>query len=89
MGKRTLFLWVLVPKDVSSTVVPVLHCDDSPAMLPLHSGGLGDLGLADPPYAPPDPWGAQWYFNLDDATLVCFARAHRLSIDIPNDSGGC
>jgi hypothetical protein len=87
MGTRTLFLWVLVPHDVSSTVVPVIHCDDAPVTLPRQSGSLRVMGLAQPPYDPPDPWGAQWYFALDDATLACFAHAHRISVDIPNAHG--
>jgi hypothetical protein len=87
MGARTLFLWVLVPHEVSSAVAPIIQCDDAPVALAPHSGSLGDIGLAEPPYAPPDPWGTPWVFALDDATLVCFARAHRISIDIPNARG--
>jgi hypothetical protein len=87
MGARTLYLWVLLPHDVSSSVAPVIHCDDTPVTLPLQSGGLGHMGLAEPPYDPPDPWGAQWYFALDDATLACFAHAHRITVDIPNARG--
>lgn len=87
MGARTLFLWVLVPHDVSSSVAPVIHCDDAPIELPLQSGSLGAIGLAEPPYDPPDPWGTQWYFALDDPALVCFARAHRITVDIPNARG--
>jgi hypothetical protein len=86
MGARTLFLWVLVPHDVSSTVLPVIHCDEAAVTLP-RSGGLADMGVANPPYEAPDPWGAQWYFALDDATLACLARAHRITIDIPNARG--
>jgi hypothetical protein len=87
MGARTLYLWVLLPHDVSASVVPVIHCDDTPVTLPLQSGGLASMGLAEPPYAPPDPWGAQWYFALDDATLTCLARAHQITFDIPNARG--
>jgi len=87
MGARTLYLWVLLPHDVSTSVPPVIHCDDALVRLPLKSGSLADMGLAEPPYVPPDPWGAQWYFALDDATLACFARAHRISFEIPNARG--
>jgi hypothetical protein len=87
MGARTLFLWILVPHDVSSSVAPAIHCDDTQVTLPLQSGGLRAMALAEPPYEPADPWGTQWYFALDDATLVCFAHAHRISIDIPNARG--
>jgi len=87
MGARTLYLWVLLPHDISSSVVPVIHCDDAAVTLPLQSGGLGAMGLAESPYAPPDPWGAQWYFALDDATLVCFAHAHKITLDIQNAKG--
>jgi hypothetical protein len=87
MGARTLYLWVLVPHDVSSSVAPVIHCDDARVTLPLQTASLRDMGLAEPPYDPADPWGAQWYFALDDATLACFAHAHRITIDIPNARG--
>ena len=87
MGTRALFLWVLVPHDVSSSVVPVIRCDDNPVSLPLQSGSLGDMGIAEPPYEPPDPWGTQWYFALDDTTLSCFAHAHAITVDIPNARG--
>jgi hypothetical protein len=84
MGARTLYLWVLLPHDVSASVVPVIHCDDTAVTLPLQSGGLASMGLAEPPYEAADPWGAQWYFSLDDATLACLARAHTITFDIPN-----
>jgi len=87
MGARTLYLWVLLPHDISSSVAPVIHCDDAAVTLPLQAGGLAAMGLAESPYAPPDPWGAQWYFALDDTTLVCFARAHQITLDIPNARG--
>jgi hypothetical protein len=87
MGARALFLWVLVPNDVSASVVPVIRCDDTPVELPIKSRSLGDMGLAEPPYEAADPWGAQWYFALDDKTLVCFAHAHRIIVDIPNARG--
>jgi hypothetical protein len=87
MGARTLFLWILVPHDVSSSVAPVIHCDDAQVTLPVQPGSLRDMALAEPPYEPPDPWGTQWYFALNDATLVCFAHAQRISIDIPNGRG--
>jgi hypothetical protein len=87
MGARTLYLWVLLPHDISSSVLPVIHCDDAVVTLPLQSGGLPAMGLAESPYAPPDPWGAQWYFSLDDRTLACFAHAHEISLDIPNAKG--
>src|SRR5450755_881374 len=64
MGTRALFLWVLVPHDVSSSVPPIIRCDDTPVTLNLHSGSLSDLGIAESPYEPPDPWGTQWYFAL-------------------------
>ena len=87
MGTHALFLWVLVPHDVSAFVVPVIHCDDAAVTLPRQPNTLSAMGLAQVPYDPPDPWGAQWYFALDDATLVCFAHAHRLAIDVPNARG--
>jgi hypothetical protein len=79
MGARTLYLWVLLPHDISSSVVPVIHCDDATVTLPLQSGGLAAMGLAESPYAPPDPWGAQWYFALD--------HAHQITLDIQNAKG--
>jgi hypothetical protein len=87
MGARALFLWVLVPHDVSTSVPPIIRCDDTPMTLTLHSGSLHDLGIAEPPYEPPDPWGTQWYFALDDATLACFAHAHAIDFEIPNAHG--
>jgi hypothetical protein len=87
MGTRTLFLWVLLPHDVSSSVEPVIHCNDGVVTLPVKSTGLADLGLAQPPYELPDPWGTQWYFALDDRTLVCFAHARTIALDIPNLRG--
>ena len=87
MGARSLYLWVLLPNDVSASVVPVIQCDDTPVTLPVQPGGLASMSLAEPPYAPPDPWGAQLYFALDDATLVCLAHAHRITFDIPNARG--
>jgi hypothetical protein len=87
MGKRTLYLWVLVPKDVSGSVVPVIQCDGYIVELPLQKGSLADMGLAESPYDPPDPWGTQWYFSLNDANLVCFAHAHVIALEIPNANG--
>jgi hypothetical protein len=87
MGARTLYLWILLPHDVSASVLPVIHCDDTPVTLSLLSNGLGSMGLAEPPYEAADPWGAQWYFALDDATLACLARAHQITFDIPNARG--
>jgi hypothetical protein len=87
MGARTLYLWVLLPHDISSSVAPVIHCDDAAVTLPLQAGGLAAMGLAESPYAPPDPWGPQWYFALDDTTLVCFAHAREITLDIPNAKG--
>ena len=87
MGTRTLFLWVLVPHDVSSTAVPVIHCNDGAVTLPVKSAGLADMGLAQTPYDLPDPWGTPWYFSLDDQTLVCFAHARTITIDIPSARG--
>ena len=84
MGTRTLYLWVLLPHDVSSSAVPVIHCNDGIVTLPVKSAGLADLSLAQPPYDLPDPWGTQWYFSLDDQTLVCFAHARTIALDIPN-----
>src|SRR5476651_2148828 len=76
MGKRTLYLWVLVPKDVSASVTPVVQCDANAVDLPLQKGTLTEMGLAESPYEALDPWGTQWYFSLSDAALVCFAHAH-------------
>ena len=87
MGTRTLFLWVLVPHDVSSSVVPVIHCNDGAVTLPVKSAGVADMGLAEPPYDLPDPWGTQWYFSLDDQTLLCFAHARTITLDIPSLRG--
>lgn len=87
MGTRALFLWVLVPHDVSSSVPPIIRCDDTPVTLKLQSGTLSAMGVAEPPYEPPDPWGTQWYFVLDDATLACLAHAHRIDFEIPNAKG--
>jgi hypothetical protein len=87
MGKRALYLWVLVPKDVSASVVPVIQCDANIVELPLQKGRLTDMGLAESPYEAPDPWGTQWYFSLTDAALVCFAQAHAISLAIPNAKG--
>lgn len=87
MGTRALFLWVLVPHDVSSSMPPIIRCDDTPVTLKLQSGSLIDMGVAEPPYEPPDPWGTQWYFVLDDATLACLAHAHRIDFEIPNAKG--
>jgi hypothetical protein len=87
MGTRTLYLWVLLPNDVSAAVLPVIHCDDTPVTLTVQTGGFAGMGLAEPPYVAADPWGAQWYFALDDATLACLARAHRITFDIPNARG--
>jgi hypothetical protein len=87
MGKRTLYLWVLVPKDVSAGVVPSIQCDGNPVDLPVQKGALSDMGLAESPYDPQDPWGTQWYFSLTDAALVCFAHAHMIALEVPNESG--
>ena len=87
MGKRTLYLWVLVPKDVSAAVVPAIQCDGNALELPVHKGALSDMGLAESPYDPQDPWGTQWYFSLTDAALVCFAHAHVIALEVPNESG--
>lgn len=87
MGARTLFLWVLVPHDVSSSVAPVIQCDGNPVSLPPQSGSLSHMGLAQAPYEPPDPWGTQWYFSLNDQTLVCLTRAYRISVSVPNARG--
>jgi hypothetical protein len=87
MGKRTLYLWVLVPKDVSASVVPTVQCDGNRVDLPLQKGGLAEMGLAESPYEPQDPWGTQWYFSLNDAALVCFAHAHVIALEIPNAKG--
>ena len=87
MGTRTLYLWVLLPHDVSASVLPIIHCDETPVTLPQKTDGLAGMGLAEPPYVAPDPWGAQWYFALDDATLACLARAHQITFDIPNARG--
>jgi hypothetical protein len=87
MGKRTLYLWVLVPKDVSTTVVPVIQCDGHILDLPLHKGSLADIGLAEPPYEPLDPWGTQWYFSLTDAALVSLAQAKVILLEIPDAKG--
>jgi hypothetical protein len=87
MGKRTLHLWVLVPKDVSASVVPTIQCDGYIVHLPLHKGSLADMGLAGAPYDTPDPWGTQWYFSLTDEALVCFAHAHVIALEVPNDKG--
>jgi hypothetical protein len=87
MGTRTLFLWVLVPHDVSATVVPVIRCNDSVVALQVKKEGLGSTGLAESPYDPEDPWGTQWYFDLDDKTLTCFARAGTISLEVPTDHG--
>jgi len=83
MGTRTLFLWVLVPKDSSASVPPVIQCDGKIVPLPVQTGPLADMGLADAPYAPPDPWGAQWYFALDREVLECLAQAHLIALEIP------
>jgi hypothetical protein len=83
MGTRTLFLWVLVPKDSSASVPPVIQCDGNIITLPVQTGTLSDIGLADAPYSPPDPWGAQWYFTLDNEALGCFAKAHLIALEIP------
>jgi hypothetical protein len=87
MGQRTLYLWVLVPKDMSATVVPVIQCDGNPVDLPLQKGSLADMGLAEPPYEPLDPWGTQWYFSLTDSALVCLARAKVIALEIPDAKG--
>jgi hypothetical protein len=87
MGKRTLYLWVLVPKDVSASVAPVIQCDANIVDLPLQKGSLADMGLAESPYEPLDPWGTQWYFSLTDAALVCFAHAHAIALQIPDPKG--
>ena len=87
MGTRTLYLWVLVPHDVSSTVVPVIHCNDGTVTLPIKSAGLAEMRLAQSPYGMPDPWGTPWYFALDDPTLVCFAHARTITLDIPGLRG--
>jgi hypothetical protein len=87
MGKRTLYLWVLVPKDVSASVAPVLKCDANVVDLPLQKGSLADMGLAESPYEALDPWGTQWYFSLTDAALVCFAHAHSIALEIPDAKG--
>jgi hypothetical protein len=87
MGARTLFLWVLAPHDVSSTVVPVIRCNDTVVTLNVKKGGLASLGLAESPYEPEDPWGTQWYFDLDDQTLVCLAHAATISLEVPTARG--
>jgi len=87
MGKRTLYLWVLVPKDVSATVVPVVQCDGNAVDLPLQQGARADMGLTEPPYEPLDPWGTQWYFSLTDRALVCLAHAKVIAVDIPDAKG--
>jgi hypothetical protein len=87
MGRRTLFLWVLVPKDVSASVAPVIQCDGNGVDLPLQKGSLTDMGLAEPPYEALDPWGTQWYFALSDSALVCFAHAHAIALDVPDAKG--
>jgi hypothetical protein len=83
MGTRTLFLWVLVPKDSSASAPPVIQCDGKIVTLPVQSGPLADIGLADAPYSPADPWGAQWYFALDKEVLECLAQAHLIALEIP------
>ena len=87
MGKRTLYLWVLVPKDVSASVAPIVLCDANAVDLPLQKGSLADMGLTASPYEPLDPWGTQWYFSLSDAALVCFAHAHTIALEIPDAKG--
>jgi len=87
MGKRSLYLWVLVPKDVSASVVPAIQCDGNRVDLPLQKGSLAEMGLADSPYEPQDPWGTQWYFALSDAALVCIAHARVIAVEIPNAKG--
>lgn len=87
MGKRMLYLWVLVPKDVSATVAPVIKCDSNIVDVPLQKGSLADMGLAESPYEPLDPWGTQWYFSLTDAALVCLAHAKVIAAEIPDAKG--
>jgi hypothetical protein len=87
MGKRTLYLWVLVPKDVSATVMPLVLCDGNAVELPLQKGSLTDMGLAESPYEPADPWGTQWYFSLSDTALACLAHAKVIAVDIPDVKG--
>lgn len=84
MGARTLFLWVLVPNDVSASSPPVVQCDGNVVNLPVRTGSLSEIGLTESPYEPPYPWGTQWYFVLTDAALVCFAQAHLIALEIPD-----
>lgn len=87
MGKRTLYLWVLLPETVSASVAPVIQCDGNVVDLAQQHGSLAAMGLAEPPYEPADPWGTQWYFALSDAALVCLAHAHLIALEIPNAKG--
>ena len=87
MGVRTLYLWVLVPNDVSASSPPVVQCDGKAVDLAARAGGVSEIGMSEPPYKPPYPWSTQWYFALTDAALGCFAQAHLIAVQIPGASG--
>jgi hypothetical protein len=84
MGVRTLFLWVLVPNDVSHSSPPLIQCDGQVVDLPVLTSSLSEMGLSQSPYEPPYPWSRQWYFALTDAALACFAGAHVIALEIPH-----
>ena len=83
MGTRSLYLWVLLPDDVSAASKPVVRCDGQALDLPAQADGLNGTGLTQPPYKPPFPWGTQWYLTLSDAALDCLAKAHDIALEIP------
>jgi hypothetical protein len=83
MGSYALYLWVAVPVPEDSTpAAPQVTCDAKPLTLKSVEGGLGKIGLSNPPYGPPAPWSRISYYELTESDLDCLRGASEAALTL-------
>jgi hypothetical protein len=88
MGERSLYLWASAPQQSGPLAAPKVSCDGHELSLQALSGDLAEFKLSRPPYTPPAPWSAQWYFKLPPESLECLGAAQGIALETqPSQSG--
>lgn len=83
MGQRAMYLWLAVPDEAKSGLLPQVLIDGT--SLPLQPGFAepAAVGLDRWPYATPAPWSLVLVYALDAANLARLTDARRLEITVP------
>jgi hypothetical protein len=82
MGQRELFLWIAVPAEPASNLVPTIEVNGTPLTLSEPGRSADFAGVHKSPYKIPTPWSAMFYFKIDAAVVAQLGDATQLAVRV-------